>query len=244
MTGGPGENNLLNNKQVNHMSSDSQRNPARSRAAILDAAERLFADRGYEATSLTDVGALAGVSRATPGYFFGSKADLYRAVLDRCFDEVRSAVRSGRERALASGRLPEEILAGAVGDYFDFLTSHPNFVRLIERAALAGPELPADIPPALAAGQEALAAIAAELGLDPAPSGEAAQLLLSIVSLCWFSVVHAHTVARALGVELDTPDRLARRRAHVVAIAVHALRGLYASADRGEGHLFSGHPTP
>jgi AcrR family transcriptional regulator len=226
------------------MSSDSQRNPTRSRAAILDAAEQLFADRGYEATSLTDVGARAGVSRATPGYFFGSKAELYRAVLDRCFDEVRSAVRAGRERALASGRLPEEILAGAVGDYFDFLTSHPNFVRLIERAALGGPELPADIPPALAAGQEALAAIAAELGLDAAPSGEAAQLLLSIVSLCWFSVVHANTVAPALGVELDTPDRLAQRRAHVVAIAVHALRGLHASAGSGEGHLFSGHPTP
>jgi TetR/AcrR family transcriptional regulator len=211
------------------MSTD-QRNPARSRAAILDAAERLFADRGYEATSLTDVGALAGVSRATPGYFFGSKAELYRAVLDRCFDEVRTAVRSGRDRALASGRLPEDILAGAVGEYFDFLTSHPNFVRLIERAALAGPELPGDIPPALAAGQEALAAIAAEVGLDPAPSGEAAQLLLSIVSLCWFSVVHARTVAPAVGVDLDSPERWAQRREHVVSIAIHALRGLSAAA--------------
>jgi AcrR family transcriptional regulator len=212
------------------MSTERERNPARSRAAILDAAERLFADRGFEATSLTDVGALAGVSRATPGYFFGSKAELYRAVLDRCFDEVRTAVRAGRERALASGRNPEDILAGAVGDYYDFLTSHPNFVRLIERAALAGPEFAADIPPALAAGQEALAAIAAEVGLDPAPSGEAAQLLLSIISLCWFSAVHARTVAPAVGVELDSPERIAQRREHVISVAIHALRGLTASA--------------
>ena len=228
------------------MSIDRERNPGRTRAAILDAAERLFADRGYEATSLSDVGALAGVSRATPGYFFGSKAELYRAVLDRCFDEVRSAVRSGRARALASGRLSEDILAGAVGDYFDFLTSHPNFVRLIERAALGGPDLPADIPPALAAGQEALAAIAAELGLDPSPSGEAAQLLLSIISLCWFSVVHASTVAPAVGVELGTPELLAQRREHVVSIAIHALRGLHAAAGSGPAIPvpFTGHPSP
>lgn len=217
---------------------ERERNAARSRAAILDAAEQLFAERGFVATSLSDVGTRAGVSRGTPGYFFGSKAELYRAVLERCFDEVRGAVRSGRDRALASGRAHEDILAGAVGEYFDFLATHPNFVRLIERAALAGDELPDDVPPGLAAGQEALAAIAAELGLDPAPSGEAAQLLLSIISLCWFSVVHARTVAPAVGVDLDSPERLAQRREHVVSIAIHALRGLAAAA--GEREPFTG----
>ncbi|MEA2714337.1 MAG: hypothetical protein QOK27_2298, partial [Gemmatimonadales bacterium] len=78
------------------------RNPDRSRVAILDAAEQLFADQGYDATSLNQVGTVAGVSRGTPGYFFGSKADLYQAVLDRSFAEVREAVREGRARALAS----------------------------------------------------------------------------------------------------------------------------------------------
>ena len=207
------------------------RNPERTRTAILDAAEQLFADRGYGATSLSDVGALAGVSRGTPGYFFGAKAELYRAVLERCFSEVRAAVRSGRDRALASGKAPEEILAGAVGEYFDFLVAHPRFVRLIERAALQDDELPAGIPPGLAAGQEALAAIAAELGLDPSPSGEAAQLLLSIVSLCWFPVVHAHTVVPAVGVDLSTAERLELRKQHVVAVAINGLRGLYAGAS-------------
>ena len=48
---------------------ERERNPARSRAAILDAAERLFAEKGYEATSLSEVGTAAGLSRATPGYF-------------------------------------------------------------------------------------------------------------------------------------------------------------------------------
>src|SRR5918998_1258371 len=111
-------------------SSDRERNPVRTRAAILDAAEKLFADKGFDATSLSDVGSAAGVSRGTPGYFFGSKAELYQAVLDRSFAEVREAVRAGRARALASGQSPEAILAGAVSDYFDFLAERPNFIRL------------------------------------------------------------------------------------------------------------------
>lgn len=200
------------------------RDPERSRAAILDAGERLFAEQGYEATSLTQVGAAAGVSRGTPGYFFGSKSELYQAVLDRSFAEVRDAVREGRARAFASNESPDTILAGAVSDYFDFLAARPNFVRLIEREALSGTRLPHGLTH-LSTGQEALAAISAELGLDDAPSGEAAQLLLSIISLCWFPMIHARTVAPAVGVRLDDAEELDRRKRHVVGLVLHGLRG-------------------
>jgi AcrR family transcriptional regulator len=200
------------------------RNPERSRAAILDAAEQLFAEQGFDATSLNQVGAAAGVSRGTPGYFFGSKAELYRAVLDRSFAEVREAVRAGRARALASNESAETILAGAVSDYFDFLAARPYFIRLIEREALSSGPLPEGVGH-LSAGQEALAAISAELGLDDSRSGEAAQLLLSIISLCWFSLIHARTVAPAVGVELDDAEDLERRKRHVISLVLHGLRG-------------------
>jgi AcrR family transcriptional regulator len=200
------------------------RDADRSRGAILDAAERLFAQQGYEATSLTQVGAAAGVSRGTPGYFFRSKAELYQAVLDRSFAEVRDAVREGRARALASNESPETILAGAVSDYFDFLATRPHFVRLIEREALSGSRLP-HAASHLSAGQEALAAISAELGLDDSPSGEASQLLLSIISLCWFHLIHSHTVAPAVGVRLEDADDLERRKRHVISLVLHGLRG-------------------
>jgi TetR/AcrR family transcriptional regulator len=203
---------------------DKVRNADRSRAAILDAAERLFAELGYDATSLTQVGAAAGVSRGTPGYFFRSKAELYQAVLDRSFAEVSEAVRAGRARALASNESPDTILAGAVSDYFDFLAARPNFVRLIEREALNGGRLPEGVSH-ISAGQEALAAISAELGLDDAESGEAAQLLLSIISLCWFPMIHARTVAPAVGVRLESSEQLEQRKRHVVGLVLHGLRG-------------------
>ena len=224
------------------MSLERERNPDRTRAAILDAAENLFAARGYEATSLTEVGAAAGVSRGTPGYFFGAKADLYRAVLDRMFAEVRQAVRAGRERALASTQAPESILAGAVADYFDFLADRPHFVRLIEREALAGGALLAGAGH-LTAGQEALAAISAELGLDDAPSDDAAQLLLSIIALCWFHLIHARTVAPAVGVSLERAADLDRRKRHVVDLILHGIAGLGAAVPATLTHATS-HDRP
>ncbi|HKP50217.1 MAG TPA: TetR/AcrR family transcriptional regulator [Gemmatimonadales bacterium] len=203
---------------------DRTRDADRSRGAILDAAERLFAELGYDATSLTQVGAAAGVSRGTPGYFFRTKAELYQAVLDRSLAEVREAVRVGRERALASNESAETILAGAVSDYFDFLSARPYFIRLIEREALSNSPAPAGVDH-LSAGQEALAAISAELGLDDSPSGEASQLLLSIISLCWFPLIHAYTVAPAVGVSLSDLDALERRKRHVISLVLHGLRG-------------------
>jgi TetR/AcrR family transcriptional regulator len=179
---------------------------------------------GYDATSLTQVGAAAGVSRGTPGYFFRTKAELYQAVLDRSFAEVSEAVRAGRARALASNESPDAILAGAVSDYFDFLAARPNFVRLIEREALNGGRLPEGVSH-ISAGQEALAAISAELGLDDSESGEAAQLLLSIISLCWFPMIHARTVAPAVGVRLENADLLEQRKRHVIGLVLHGLRG-------------------
>jgi len=200
------------------------RDADRSRGSILDAAERLFAEQGFDATSLTQVGAAAGVSRGTPGYFFRTKAELYQAVLDRSLAEVRDAVRVGRERALASNESAETILAGAVSDYFDFLAARPYFIRLIEREALTNAPPPAGVDH-LSAGQEALAAISVELGLDDSPSGEASQLLLSIISLCWFPLIHARTVAPAVGVTLSDSDALERRKRHVISLVLHGLRG-------------------
>lgn len=198
---------------------ERERNADRTRELILDAAEGLFADRGYRATSLQDVGAKAGVSRGTPSYFFGPKEQLYRAVLDRCFSQVRTAVRAGRERARRSGESVDVVLAGVVGEYFDFILAHPRFVRLIEREALADGTPSGELPPHAAAVREAVEAIAEEVGLDTSDDA-AAQLTLSILSLCWFPVVHAHTVLRAMGSDVANPAFLAARRQHVIDLVL------------------------
>ena len=67
------------------------RDAERSRETLLDAAEALFSQRGYDGVSLSEIAAAAGLSRGTPNYFFGSKEQLYRNVLERVFAERQAA---------------------------------------------------------------------------------------------------------------------------------------------------------
>ena len=57
---------------------------------ILDAAESLFADSGFQATSLRDITGAAGVNLASVNYHFGSKDALLTALLERHFAPVNN----------------------------------------------------------------------------------------------------------------------------------------------------------
>src|SRR5450759_4267598 len=57
-------------------------NAQSTRLSVIQAAARLFAERGYVTTSLEDVAAEAGVSRATIFTSVGGKADLLKAAYD------------------------------------------------------------------------------------------------------------------------------------------------------------------
>lgn len=196
------------------------RDAERSRSAILDAAEALFAAQGYHPTSLADIGERAGVSRGTPGYFFGTKDALYRAVLERCFAEALSAVQLGRVRAAGSGEGPFTVLAGVVSDYVDYAVAHPDFVRLIHREALG--EGPESSPAAkgLAVGAEVVAALADELDL---PLATARQLALSLLALTWFPVLHRDTMVTGVGLDPDDPAHLDALKHHTTVLLQAAL---------------------
>jgi AcrR family transcriptional regulator len=60
-----------------------------TRDRILDAAERLFAEKGFEGTSVRDLAAAAGVNLAAVNYHFGGKEALYRATGERLMNELR-----------------------------------------------------------------------------------------------------------------------------------------------------------
>jgi AcrR family transcriptional regulator len=64
------------------------------REQILDAATRAFARAGFAATSLDDVAAEAGITRFLLYRHFDSKADMYRAVLDRACRRLEGSVGS------------------------------------------------------------------------------------------------------------------------------------------------------
>src|SRR5438132_11926503 len=75
---------------------------ADTKTRILDAAERLFVEHGFEATSLRQLTAAAGVNLAAVNYHFGSKEELFQAVLTRRLDPMN------QERIERLGRLERE----------------------------------------------------------------------------------------------------------------------------------------
>ena len=84
---------------------------------MLDVAERLVQQRGFNAFSYADIAAELGVTKATLHYHFASKAALGSAVIDRYalrFFDALAAID-------ARGGSPEERLAGFVEVYADVL---------------------------------------------------------------------------------------------------------------------------
>lgn len=100
-----------------------------SRAAILDAAERLFAERGYAATTVKQIGSAAGVNSALLYYYFADKERLYRAVLERLLSTIMT--RGGE--VFSTARSSADAIRGLVGVQGELLVSRPHVARLIAR---------------------------------------------------------------------------------------------------------------
>jgi TetR/AcrR family transcriptional regulator, regulator of autoinduction and epiphytic fitness len=68
-----------------------------SRAAIIDAAERLFLERGFGAVSMDDLAEAAGVARRTLYNQFSSKEEIFREMLSRVSGQLERAFPPGLE---------------------------------------------------------------------------------------------------------------------------------------------------
>ncbi|GAA4532313.1 TetR/AcrR family transcriptional regulator [Nonomuraea ferruginea] len=107
---------------------------ARNRAAVLEAAARLFAEHGVEAVSMDQVAAAAGVGKGTLFRRFGDKSGLAAALLDARERVLQEAILHGPP-PLGPGAAAGERLAAFVDAYFDYLLEHLDLIRMSETAA-------------------------------------------------------------------------------------------------------------
>ncbi len=61
----------------------SRLDPGQRSEEILDAANALFAERGYDEVSVEDIAHAAGVTRGLVHHYFGGRKDVYIALLER-----------------------------------------------------------------------------------------------------------------------------------------------------------------
>ena len=101
----------------------------KTRTAVLEAGETLFAQRGFDATRLEDIADRVGIRRASIVYYFRDKRELYDAVLGNVFGDLHGALAEALSRDLP---LRERIDAG-VSAWVDFVCRRPTVARIILR---------------------------------------------------------------------------------------------------------------
>lgn len=107
-----------------------------ARNALLDAASRLSAHRGFGEVSLRRIAEEAGVSPAMVHYYFGDKAGLHEAMLARAFDRVLDRV---REVVAAAGDTPlgEGPIASVLHVMTETIAAETWMAPLLAREVLA-----------------------------------------------------------------------------------------------------------
>jgi TetR/AcrR family transcriptional regulator len=111
-----------------------RRNAAQTKARLLKVGEGLFADRGFERTTLEMIADAADVNKAMIRYYYGDKAGLYTAIIEAVVTEVLADLQA----ALPDGNDPASELADYVEILASAIMSRPSFPRMILRDYLDG----------------------------------------------------------------------------------------------------------
>lgn len=139
----PGNSRPARRAAANPIGRPAGRSAEETRLAILDQAEGLFAEGGYDGSSIRDIAARVGVQAAVVGYHFGSKDELFDTVVGRRLSVLNSQRGQMLAEALAvrGGRpLPLDTLIICYVKPFIEATSHGdqgwrNFATLMGRLA-------------------------------------------------------------------------------------------------------------
>ena len=178
-----------------------QENP-QLRGAILDAAERLFADQGYSATSMREIAEASGVNPAMIHYYFGNKPALLRTVMERTLEPLATALAMMNSKQNAPIEKVSRLL-------MDTVSRHPKLpVLMVREVMLPGgalqdyflehmaPRLGGSLPGMIRNEQQA-GRVAPEL--DPAISA------MVLLALSVFPFIVRDVAEKGLGVVYDEP---------------------------------------
>lgn len=206
-----------------------------TRGRLLAAAERLFAERGFDGTSVVEITSQAGCNRAAVNYHFGSKENLYREVFRRELKKLRE-LRIRRVLELAAGAHPptlEEVLEAFTMAFLKPLVEPGEGRLLVElwSREMMEPRLPRELfrremlNPLREGLTEALRTA------EPCLDHEGASLaVFSLVSQL-VHVVHLAHLGRLRDPSADepwNPETIHRLARHIVRFTVGGVRALCA----------------
>ncbi len=175
---------------------------------ILDAAEQLFADNGYQATSLGDVADEVGMRSPSLYNHFKNKEALYHAVVDRLVTQFSQPF----DELLASEVSVENVLVWEETMMRQHI-ANPNLAKLLTHAALSGDQQGPDLLEKIFGPIFESANSQTDVTSSPTSAGFVAQLpelrtllVMSYVNLIVSYVTLAPLYSRILGKDLMSSE--------------------------------------
>lgn len=197
------------------------RDADKSQLSILTAALEEFAQSGFAGARVDRIAEQAGVNKRLIYYYFGNKDELFLAVLERTYADIRSA-----EQALHLDAMdPVEAVRQLVSFTWHYYLEHPEFITLLNSENLHQAvhlkqsariqEMNSPLVQMLAdvlerGRRDALF----RDGVDPI------QLYISIASICYFYLSNNATLSTVFGRDLRAPKALAQRLSHMTELVL------------------------
>jgi AcrR family transcriptional regulator len=201
------------------------RDAERTRAMILDAAVTEFARSGLGGARVERIAEQAGVNVRMLYYYFGSKDDLFLAVLESAYAAIRAS-----EQGLELDQLdPAEAVRRLVRFTWGFQVARPEFITLLNSENLhkgrhvARSKLVAGLRSRLLELMGRLLERGAKSGVfrrgvDPM------QLYITIAGLGYFYLSNRHTLSAIFGRDLMAPRYREARMAHMIDVVLGYLK--------------------
>lgn len=196
---------------------------------ILRAADALFGQRGFDATSTREIAAASQTNLALIHYHFRGKEGLYRAVLDAHYARLAEVL----ARALGGEGTPRERFHRVAEAYLGFLTDNRGFCLMVQREA-ADPARSAQIRERM----RPMVRVAERLLHEAFPASRggalaAVDLLVSVFGVIATHVTYAGFVAELEEAETEPRAVLEAQRAHVRAVVDALLDRLETEPTNG-----------
>lgn len=191
----------------------NKRDPAATKADILEVARQEFAERGLHGARVNTIAARTRTSKRGIYYYFGGKLPLYTAVLERAFADMHAAEECLQLDALE----PADAMRRIIDFTFDYYDAHPDLIRLVitenihQARYMARSKYFRQHRPAVIEQISTVLRRGREAGLFVADI-DATELQLLISSMCFYRVAGQYTFQRLYGRDLQDPAMRLRHK--------------------------------
>ncbi|TDD84292.1 TetR/AcrR family transcriptional regulator [Actinomadura darangshiensis] len=202
------------------------RDADRTRAEILDVAQREFARHGYAGARVDEMAALMRTTKRMIYYYFGGKEKLYIAVLEKAYGEVRALESTIDVQHLA----PVEAIRTLAELTFDHHDAHQDFIKLvsIENVHRAEHLRKSELLVNLGGPVSHLISQILDAGRgtgDFVADVDAIDMHMMISSFCCFRIANQHTFGALFGRDMTAPEHRAKHREMIGEMVVAYLTG-------------------